>query len=178
MVLDGSVKEKCRQGFGEAAKLPPTALATATSCNCRLGPEATLFPLMHEEMDLHNPETQKEDCELNCLDRLSHRLKKESPSCPSACRRRPPRLSARRGPLPVVDWKYVLTSRKVANPPPGKRCSACFPPPGQPSPPPTPVTRPGRNPGLSLDRARDVGRTPDQRPALGRDHGPSRHLYA
>src|ERR1039457_890783 len=49
-----------------------------------IGPEGTLFPLMHEEMDLHNPETQKEDCELKSFQRLSQRLKKEFPKLPRA----------------------------------------------------------------------------------------------
>ena len=80
MVLDGSVKEKCRQGF--------TADGKSSSGDARyryvlqlsvIGPEGTLLPLMHEEMDVHNPETEKEDCELKAFQRLSQRLKKEFP---------------------------------------------------------------------------------------------------
>src|ERR1035441_2836055 len=49
-----------------------------------IGPEGTLFPLMHEEMDVQNPQTEKEDCELQSFQRLSQRLKRSSPDCPSA----------------------------------------------------------------------------------------------
>ena len=37
---------------------------------------------MHEEMDLHHAETQKEDCELKSFQRLSRRLKKKFPKLP------------------------------------------------------------------------------------------------
>ncbi len=83
MVLDGSVKEKCRQGFTKRAASPPPG------CRYRyvlqlsvIGPQGTLFPLMHEEMDLHNPQTEKEDCELKSFQRLSQRLKREFPKLP------------------------------------------------------------------------------------------------
>ena len=40
-----------------------------------IGPEATLIPLLHEEMDVHNPETEKEDGELKSFQRLNPRLR-------------------------------------------------------------------------------------------------------
>ena len=65
MVLDGSVKEKCRQGFEAGGKSStgsaPLRYVLQLSV---IGPEGTLLPLMHEEMDVINPETEKEDCEL------------------------------------------------------------------------------------------------------------------
>ena len=118
LVVDGSVKEKCRQGFHEGGK------SSAGGARYRyvlqlsvLGPQGTLFPLMHEEMDLHNPQTQKEDCELKSFARLSQRLKTQFPKLPIclvadalfACQ-------------PVVvtcqlfDWKYILTLKEGRQP--------------------------------------------------------------
>jgi hypothetical protein len=117
-VVDGSVKEKCREGFAEGGK------ASTGQARYRyvlqlsvVGPEGTLFPLMHEEMDMHNPETDKEDCELKSFARLSQRLKKEFPKLPlclvadalycchavvAACQ--------------LYDWKYVLTLKEGRQP--------------------------------------------------------------
>src|ERR1035437_8521964 len=85
LVVDGSVKEKCRQGFHAGGK------SSAGDARYRyvlqlsvIGPEGTLFPLMHEEMDVQNPQTEKEDCELQSFQRLSQRLKRSSPDCPAA----------------------------------------------------------------------------------------------
>ena len=80
MVLDGSVKEKCRKGFeaggksssGEARYRYVLQLSV-------IGPEGTLLPLLHEEMDVHNLETEKQDCELKAFQRLGPRLKTEFP---------------------------------------------------------------------------------------------------
>ncbi len=118
MVVDGSVKEKCRAGFAEGGK-SSTGLARYRYVLqlSVIGPEGTLFPLMHEEMDVHNPETEKEDCELNSFARLSKRLKKEFPKLPiclvadalygcqavaAACQ--------------LYDWKYVLTLKEGRQP--------------------------------------------------------------
>jgi len=72
---------------------------------------------MHEEMDVHNPQTEKEDCELKSFQRLSQRLKKEFPKLPIclvadalyACQ-----------PIVVIcqqfDWKYVLTLKEGRQP--------------------------------------------------------------
>ena len=83
MVVDGSVKEKCRQGFREDGKSSTGDARYRYVLQLSvIGPEGTLFPLMHEEMDVHNPETEKEDCELKSFLRLSQRLKKEFPKLP------------------------------------------------------------------------------------------------
>lgn len=118
MVLDGSVKEKCRQGFGEGGKTSTNGARYRYVLQLSvLGPGGTLFPLMHEEMDLQNPETQKEDCELNCFDRLSHRLKEQFPKLPICLL-----ADALHGCQPVVvrcqlfDWKYVLTLKEGRQP--------------------------------------------------------------
>ena len=82
-----------------------------------IGPEGTLFPLMHEEMDLHNPQTQKEDCELKSFQRLSQRLKKEFPKLPICLV-----ADALYACQPIVaicqrfDWKYVLTLKEGRQP--------------------------------------------------------------
>jgi hypothetical protein len=80
LVVDGSVKEKCRAGFAQGGKSStgPARYRYVLQLSV-VGPEGTLFPLMHEEMDRHNPETDKEDCELNSFARLSQRLGKEFP---------------------------------------------------------------------------------------------------
>src|SRR4029079_17726644 len=51
MVLDGSVKEKCRQGFPEGGKSSTSDARYRYVLQLSvMGPEGTLFPLMHEEM--------------------------------------------------------------------------------------------------------------------------------
>jgi hypothetical protein len=118
MVLDGSVKEKCRRGFTEGGKSSSGQARYRYVLQLSvIGPEATVLPLMHEEMDVINPETEKEDCELKAFQRLSQRLKKEFPKlaiclvadalyCCQAivavCR--------------LFDWKYVLTLKEGRQP--------------------------------------------------------------
>jgi hypothetical protein len=118
LVADGSVKEKCRQGFETGGK------SSADGARFRyilqlsvIGPAGTLFPLMHEEMDVYNPETQKEDCELKSFQRLSQRLKKEFPKLPIClvadalygCQ-------AVVGTCRLFDWKYILTLKEGRQP--------------------------------------------------------------
>jgi hypothetical protein len=118
MVLDGSVKEKCRQGFAEGGKSsagrPRFRYVLQLSV---IGPEGTLLPLMHEEMDVLNPETEKEDCELNAFQRLSQRLKQEFPKLPIClvgdalyC------CQTVVGTCRLFDWKYVLTFKEGRQP--------------------------------------------------------------
>jgi hypothetical protein len=112
------VKEKCRRGFEEGGK------SASDPARCRyilqlsvVGPEGTLWPLMHEEMDVDNPHTQKEDCELKAFQRLSSRLKREFPrlaiclvadalyccqTVVAACQR--------------FDWKYILSIKEGRQP--------------------------------------------------------------
>ena len=57
-IADGSVKEECRQGFQEGGKSSTGQARYRYVLQLSvIGPEGTLFPLMHEEMDVHNPQT-------------------------------------------------------------------------------------------------------------------------
>ena len=118
LVVDGSVKEKCRQGFPAGGKSSTTDARYRYVLQLSvIGPEGTLFPLMHEEMDLHNPQTQKEDCELKSFQRLSQRLKKEFPKLPICLV-----ADALYACQPIVaicqrfDWEYVLTLKEGRQP--------------------------------------------------------------
>jgi len=118
LVVDGSVKEKCRQGFHQGGKSATGGARYRYVLQLSvIGPHGTLFPLMHEEMDLHNPETQKEDCELRSFQRLSQRLKKEFPKLPLCLV-----ADALYACQPIVticqrfDWKYVLTLKEGRQP--------------------------------------------------------------
>ena len=72
---------------------------------------------MHEEMDVHNPQTDKEDCELKSFARLSQRLKKEFPKLPICLV-----ADALYGCQAILvacqlfDWKYVLTLKEGRQP--------------------------------------------------------------
>lgn len=118
LVVDGSVKEKCRQDFAEGGKSSTGGARFRYVLQLSVvGPQGTLFPLMHEEMDVRNPQTDKEDCELKSFARLSQRLKKEFPKLPIclvadslyccqavvvACQ--------------LFDWKYILTLKEGRQP--------------------------------------------------------------
>jgi hypothetical protein len=72
---------------------------------------------MHEEMDVINPETEKEDCELKAFERLAQRLKKEFPKlaiCLVAdslyCCQAVVTICQ------LFDWKYVLTLKEGRQP--------------------------------------------------------------
>jgi hypothetical protein len=118
LLVDGSVKEKCRQGFGAGGKASPGGARYRYVLQLSvIGPEGTLFPLLHEEMDLHHPQTQKEDCELQSFHRLSQRLKRLFPRLPIclvadalyACQA-VVALGQRLG------WKYILTLKEGRQP--------------------------------------------------------------
>jgi hypothetical protein len=118
IVLDGSVKEKCRQGFQRGGKSATNGARYRYVLQASvIGPAGTLFPLMHEEIDMHNPVADKEDCELNAFVRLGVRLKTEFPRLPIclvadslyccqavvvACKQ--------------FDWMYVLTLKEGRQP--------------------------------------------------------------
>jgi len=120
MVVDGRVKEKCRQGFEAGGKSATNGARYRYILQLSvIGPEGTLFPLMHEEMDVHNPETEKEDCELKSFQRLSDRLKKEFPKLPICLV-----ADALYGCQTIValcllfNWKYILTLKEGRQPTP------------------------------------------------------------
>ncbi len=118
IVLDGSVKEKCRQHFEQGGKSCTNGERYRYVLQASvMGPAGTLFPLMHEEMDLHDPLADKEDCELSCFARLSARLKKEFPRLPIClvadalyC------CQAVVVSCKQFDWMYVLTLKEGRQP--------------------------------------------------------------
>lgn len=118
LLVDGSVKEKCRQGFQTGGKSAPGGARYRYVLQLSvIGPEGTLFPLLHEEMDLHNPQTQKEDCELQSFHRLSQRLKRLFPRLPICLVA--DALYACQAVVAICqrfDWKYVLTLKEGRQP--------------------------------------------------------------
>ena len=118
MVVDGSVKEKCRAGFQEGGKSSTNGARYRYVLQLSaVGPQGTLFPLMHEEMDVHDPVADKEDCELKSFARLSARLKQEFPRLPICLV-----ADSLYGCQAIVatckqfDWKYVLTLKEGRQP--------------------------------------------------------------
>lgn len=118
VVADGSVKEKCRQGFGQGGKSSTGGARYRYVLQLSVvGPGDTLLPLMHEEMDVHNPATQKEDCELACFARVSRRLKRAFPRLPICLVA--DALYACQAIVAIcqeLDWKYVLTFKEGRQP--------------------------------------------------------------
>jgi hypothetical protein len=118
MVADGSVKEKCREGFEEGGKSSTNGARYRYVLQLSVvGPADTLFPLMHEEMDLRDPVADKEDCELKSFARLSQRLKQEFPRLPIClvadslyC------CQAIVVTCQQFDWSYVLTLKEGRQP--------------------------------------------------------------
>jgi hypothetical protein len=118
MLVDGSVKEKCRQGFQEGGKSSSGGARYRYVLQLSvIGPQGTLFPLMHEEMDVQNPETEKEDCELKAFQRLSQRLKKEFPKLP-ICLVADALYACQAVVMlcQLFDWKYILTLKEGRQP--------------------------------------------------------------
>jgi hypothetical protein len=118
LVLDGSVKEKCRQGFEQGGKSATNGARYRYVLQASvMGPQGTLWPLLHEEMDLHDPVADKEDCELNCFARLSVRLKKEFPRLPF-CLVADSLYCCQAVVLTCqqFDWRYVLTLKEGRQP--------------------------------------------------------------
>ena len=82
-----------------------------------VGPQGTMFSLMTEFMDMHDPLRDKEDCELNAFRRLAQRLRAEFPRL-SIC-------LLLDGLYPVesvfdlcaaYDWKFIATHREGRQP--------------------------------------------------------------
>jgi hypothetical protein len=88
IVLDGSVKEKCRAGFEEGGKSSTNGARYRYVLQASvMGPEGTLFPLMHEEMDVRDPVADA----LYCCQAVVVTCKQ-------------------------FDWKYVLTLKEGRQP--------------------------------------------------------------
>jgi hypothetical protein len=118
VVVDGSVKEKCRQGFPEGGKSSTGEARYRYVLQLSVvGPQGTLLPLMHEEMDVHNPQTEKEDCELMSFQRLSQRLKAEFPRLAFCLVG--DALYACQAVVAIchqMGWKYILTLKEGRQP--------------------------------------------------------------
>jgi hypothetical protein len=83
VIVDGTVQEKCRQGFRGDGKSPSGQGRYRYVLQAViLGPQGNVFPFLHEFVDRHNPVTEKEDCELKAFLRLSRRLKELFPRLP------------------------------------------------------------------------------------------------
>jgi hypothetical protein len=118
LLIDGTVQEKCRQGFRQDGKTTTGEARYRYVLQAMLlGPEGKVFSFMHEVMDVHNPVTQKEDCELEAFVRLSARIKAEFPRLRLCCV-----ADALYGCQKVVeicrqnDWKYILTIKEGRQP--------------------------------------------------------------
>jgi hypothetical protein len=78
IIIDGSVREKCRKGFEEGGKANGGG-------RYRYVLQASLLlcghpiPLMQEHVDVDDPVSEKEDCEINAARRLLPRLKAAFP---------------------------------------------------------------------------------------------------
>ena len=119
LVFDGTVQERCRTGFEQGGKSGGRGDASyryVLQCGL-LGPENTFFPFMHEHVDMHDPHTEKEDCELTAFFRLSERIKRQFPRmrfcvagdalfCTSTVINR----------CCQYKWKYVLTLKEGRQP--------------------------------------------------------------
>jgi hypothetical protein len=118
LLVDGSVQEKCRQGFEQDGKTGSGEARYRYVLQAMLlGSEGQVFPFMHESMDLHDPVADKEDCELKAFLRLSERVKKEFPRMPLcwvgdalyACQTVVARCEE-------YHWKYILTLKEGRQP--------------------------------------------------------------
>ena len=118
LLFDGTVQEKCRAGFSEGGKSGSGEARYRYVLQVVLvGPAGTTFPLMHEHMDLIDPQQDKEDCELECFRRLAHRLKTTFPKrsfCVVGdalyCCQAVVTLCEQ------YEWKYVLTLKEGRQP--------------------------------------------------------------
>jgi hypothetical protein len=81
LLFDGTVQERCRKGHEQGGKSGGKGGARyryVLQCGL-LGPANTFFPFMHEHVDMHDPITEKEDCELIAFFRLAKRVKERFP---------------------------------------------------------------------------------------------------
>lgn len=81
LVFDGTLHERCRRGFdadGKSGGKDGAKYRYVLVCGI-LSPAGTLIPLMQEHVDMHDPVTEKEDCELTAFFRLAARIKARFP---------------------------------------------------------------------------------------------------
>lgn len=118
LIMDGSVQEKCREGFRQDGKTAAGGARYRYVLQVMiLGPDGQVFPFLHESIDLHDPVAEKEDCELQAFLRLSQRVKQLFPKLPIcwvgdalyACQAVVERCQQ-------FGWKYVLTLKEGRQP--------------------------------------------------------------
>jgi len=118
LIVDGTVQEKCRDGFGADGKTASGGARFRYVLQVMLlGPDGHPFPFLHESMDMQDPQSEKQDCELKAFVRLSQRLKKAFPRMPFCwvgdalygCQT--VELLCRQ-----YGWKYVLTLKEGRQP--------------------------------------------------------------
>jgi hypothetical protein len=119
LFFDGTVQEKCRKDFEEGGKSGGkggSAYRYVLQCGI-LGPGNTFFPFMHEHVDMHDPHTQKEDCELKAFFRLAPRIKERFPRMRFCivgdalfCTEGIAKLCSQYG------WKFMLTCKEGRQP--------------------------------------------------------------
>jgi len=76
IAIDGTLQDRGRNTPGHVARYRYVVEAKL------VGPEGTMFALMTEFVDIHDPVRDKEDCELNAFLRLAKRLHEEFPRLP------------------------------------------------------------------------------------------------
>jgi len=83
LLVDGTVQEKCRQGFRQGGKGAADGARYRYVLQVQLlGPAGTVFPFLHESLDVHDPLTEKEDCELKAFGRVCQRVRALFPKRP------------------------------------------------------------------------------------------------
>jgi hypothetical protein len=119
LLFDGTVQERCRKDFEQGGKSGGKAHARyryVLQCGL-LGPANTFFPFMHEHVDMHDPQRDKEDCELNAFLRLAPRIKARFPRTPFCivgdALFLTQRIAERCG---QYRWKYMLTCKEGRQP--------------------------------------------------------------
>lgn len=119
LLFDGTVQEHCRKGHdqdGKSGGKGGTRYRYVLQCGL-LGPANTFLPFMHEHVDMHDPLTEKEDCELTAFFRLAERIKTRFPRmrfcivgdalfCTQGVAER----------CEQYRWKYMLTCREGRQP--------------------------------------------------------------
>jgi hypothetical protein len=80
IVVDGTVREKCRQGAKDGVTRGSARFRYVLEA-CILG-EGLKLPFLHEFVDMTDPVRDKEDCELKAFYRLAMRMKELFPRLP------------------------------------------------------------------------------------------------
>lgn len=81
LVVDGSVREKCRRKFDKHG-LQRGGARYHYVLRIDILLEGIAIPLIHEHIDMQDPEREKEDCEINASKRALMRLKMAFPRLP------------------------------------------------------------------------------------------------